>query len=287
VKTVLTIDKRINRLRKHYHGLLKNFNPDEIHDFRLEIKKLRAFMRLAITDEHRSDLSHRMKSFYHLTGDTRNLQLHQDRIKKMSNELFLPLPEIYLQQLKRKEYFFRKKARETSEKISLRQFEKNCSHIVPAEISSRTISQYTMASYAALLHLLATENFTDDNLHDLRKKLKDLLYNREFIEPFALVVLPVLYDKEKTIDHLTEKLGDFHDLCLAVEFMQRGNLELVVPSEMEVLLIVFEKIMAMKKQLKRTIIETLREIDNDLQTEAPDVINKSFVENNSTASLIK
>ena len=40
------LDKRFGRIRRHYNNLVKDFSLDEIHDFRVEMKRLRAFLRL-------------------------------------------------------------------------------------------------------------------------------------------------------------------------------------------------------------------------------------------------
>ena len=44
------IDKRFKKVKKYYNKLLEDFEIEQIHGFRLEMKKLRAFIRLINTN---------------------------------------------------------------------------------------------------------------------------------------------------------------------------------------------------------------------------------------------
>ena len=50
------LDKRFKKIKKHYNNVLEDFSPQEIHDFRLEVKRLRAFIRMVNTDIQRKKL---------------------------------------------------------------------------------------------------------------------------------------------------------------------------------------------------------------------------------------
>jgi CHAD domain-containing protein len=271
MKTIPVIDKRVKKTGKYFRRVLKNFQAEDIHNFRLEIKKLRAFMRIAGNEKEGGGArpGAKITSFYHITGDIRNLQLHHQRIEILGNELFLPLPVNYMSRIRTEEFIFRKQAREEAEKISIRHFEKHCHEVLPSEFKGHIMSDYTLRMQVVFSQLLATKNLTDENLHEVRKTLKDLLYNRSFIAPFAIGVFPGLYDSEKSIEILAERLGDFHDLCVAEDFMKRSKpWNDKIPEENDVLTVLTEKLTEQKNDLKKEIIDSLEELKTETKPAA-------------------
>ena len=47
---ISAIDKRFKKVKKYYNKLLEDFEIEQIHGFGLEMKKLRAFIRLINTN---------------------------------------------------------------------------------------------------------------------------------------------------------------------------------------------------------------------------------------------
>ena len=79
-KIIELLINNLKKTRRHYKKLLKDFELEEIHDFRLQIKKLRAFVRLVNTEvgkEKSIKINKEIKTFYHTTGRIRNVQLHK------------------------------------------------------------------------------------------------------------------------------------------------------------------------------------------------------------------
>ena len=94
-------EKRFKKLSKHYNKLLKDFDREEIHLFRLELKKLRAFTRLVTHAMFRDHfkIHGQIKAFYNAAGDLRNIQLHLERVSEISRIVAIELPAAYLQLL--------------------------------------------------------------------------------------------------------------------------------------------------------------------------------------------
>ena len=95
----------LKKISKHYNNLLEDFELKVIHDFRLEIKKLRAFIRLVnteVTKKKSIKIKQKIKTFYNTTGKIRNVQLHKQRIIQMCTSLSLVTPETYLELLNEK-----------------------------------------------------------------------------------------------------------------------------------------------------------------------------------------
>ena len=62
-----TIHGQFKKVRNHYYKLLEGFELEEIHDFRLEMKRLRSFVRLLntnITDTEKLKVPEALNTFY-------------------------------------------------------------------------------------------------------------------------------------------------------------------------------------------------------------------------------
>ena len=66
--------KRFKKLLKHFRNLLEDFDKEEIHLFRLQIKKLRAFILLVSQASLQDPIKIHgpLKEFYNSAGDLRS-----------------------------------------------------------------------------------------------------------------------------------------------------------------------------------------------------------------------
>ena len=77
---------------------------ESIHEFRTEIKKLRAFLRLLnveIDDDSKLKISKKMKTFYGYAGTIRNLQLQLKNMDAYIGNPRYTVTETYLEYLKK------------------------------------------------------------------------------------------------------------------------------------------------------------------------------------------
>lgn len=74
------VRRRFRKIDAAYRKVIKNFQTDDIHRFRVEMKKLKAFLLLAENGsdhDRRLKFSKRARKFYEKTGAIRTLQLQQ------------------------------------------------------------------------------------------------------------------------------------------------------------------------------------------------------------------
>ena len=128
---------RFEKLSKYYYSTLEDFKLNAIHHFRVEMKKLRALIRLVnLSDiEHQNKIPKPLKSFYNIAGNIRNLQLHRQRVVNLCKNLSMELPSLYLEFLKQEEESMQKEARQIAVNISLKDFEKKLLGKVPDQLT--------------------------------------------------------------------------------------------------------------------------------------------------------
>src|SRR5215472_18248673 len=95
------VEKSFRTLDKLCHKILKEFDAQDIHDFRVEVKKIRAFLRLlGIKKEEGEPLIPKLlKTFYGYVGTIRNIQLSEYSLSNYAAVRSVEIPAGYLKLL--------------------------------------------------------------------------------------------------------------------------------------------------------------------------------------------
>src|SRR4051794_37076234 len=106
------IEERFKIIDKLSHKIVKEFDADDIHDFRVEVKKLRAFLRLLDikNEDNEPVIPSLLKTFYGYIGIVRNIQLYQHDLFKYITAHNINKPEEYLKLLSNEETYWKKQA---------------------------------------------------------------------------------------------------------------------------------------------------------------------------------
>lgn len=95
-----SVRSSFNKIHKLLEHIIDSFNEEAIHEFRKEIKRVRAFLRLFSIEKAEEDklkISAMMKTFYSYLGIIRNLQLQKKNITDYCD--YEKLSEAYLKVL--------------------------------------------------------------------------------------------------------------------------------------------------------------------------------------------
>src|ERR1700754_4201075 len=78
------IRRYANSINKLVRSILTHYREEDIHLFRVTVKKLRAFLRLVSPPQQPLRLPKRFRAFYHATGVIRNLQIQRAGLAELS-----------------------------------------------------------------------------------------------------------------------------------------------------------------------------------------------------------
>lgn len=261
---------RFKKLSKYYLAALEDFRVSDIHHFRVEMKKLRALIRL-INLSHVDDqdkIPKPLKSFYNIAGNIRNLQLQQQRIADLSKNLSIEPPSSYLQFLEEEERAMKKEAQQLAVNISLKDFEKELIGKVPEQLTKEVRTAFVEKRKIRLEELFTLPFYYDEGLHEIRKIVKDLMYNYKFLENIVVAELPSAINHLKQMQSLTLALGDFHDLCVALFLLSSIYLERVGDcDEAGILNQLKTQLQLRKENMKEEIIDSLKPFRNYVEKE--------------------
>lgn len=236
-ETINIIWKRFKKINVAFRSLSPHFNAEDIHVFRVEVKKLKAFLQLAGIAGTKSGkganrkLPKKLRDFYHLTGNIRNLQLQEQNIRKSWAAVGKELPHHYLDLL----------SREIAGNIILaeplvknkKSFKKEQGRIIvrlPARNRKKSTVRFIRTKTEAIRDLLTLPTLTDESFHLVRKNLKDLLYTQAYTED-QYALQPPLPPTYSDIDSLTDQLGDLQDLHIGIGLLQPAYIDKVIPEK--------------------------------------------------------
>lgn len=203
-------------IQKHTHAALlhmKHFAADAdeeaMHQFRVNMKKLRAVMRLVHKIEPNRRFEKKYKRKFKLlftdAGQIRQLQLIASELKKNKYEALM-LQSTSLKQLPQLISLFSEYRKQHKQLLS--SFAKDLCWLA-SHIKERDLIDYTAVLKQTIL--VRIPNVTRDEWHALRKQIKQLLYIANLLQPVSQLKL-LTVTEIKRYNTLQEIIGAWHDL---------------------------------------------------------------------------
>lgn len=211
------IDIQFEKLEDLVKKSANNFNKIQIHRFRVQVKKLRAFLRLLQSNpsqKKKLKIPGNLKKIYRAAGEIRNIQNHRSWIKDFFQNK--SIPKTYLVLLKKKLNASKQKMNDSLDKKPGFQKKKNeIESKIEFNFDHSWLSPFFDEKKATITRILAEEK-TDAVLHLLRKTLKDLDYTEKWIRQLAE------YKEWKSrfaMKELIELLGKHQDYTIHENFL--------------------------------------------------------------------
>jgi CHAD domain-containing protein len=212
-ETIHIIKIRFEKIQASFDAAIVYLDAEDIHAFRVEVKKLRAFLQLASPRE-KTKLPRHLHHFYRIAGEIRSIQLQEQRIRDtFPHEGSLPQSYLTLLSIEAADHI-RHARKLVATRLSIAADEQRLLHAFPGCLSKNSLREFTRDSICVLQTIADhLEPVGDDTLHSLRKCLKGLLYNQSYIQKEAADILPLALPAGKnTLTACIELLGQYQDL---------------------------------------------------------------------------
>ena len=236
-------------------AVVEDFHKERIHRLRVNIKKLRACLRLLnMEKEDRKVLKipNPLKKFYRKAGNIRNIQNHRVWIYHFFRGR--PRPAGYLTLLRKK--LSEEKIEMKNASLSSSAFKhekKKIENGLPDKIGSKTITAF-MEQKRSIIRIILSSDKTDEMLHSLRKQLKDIQYNEKLIKYFLGPDMPPVIGN---IKELTLLLGNHQDHVIHLTFLLSGEIEKLNSEERKLLDEATAEVRKNKATLRNQILQMI------------------------------
>jgi CHAD domain-containing protein len=210
-------------LRKLVDEIKEKPTEDAVHDFRVKIKKLRAFLRmLQVSGEDRSlKIPGRVKKLYDRLGSIRDLQICHDKVSAL-NEAEADTIRHFRKELEKK---LKNNEEENKTYVSRKYWEsreEEITNALPEELDEQMIYDFFNSKLISVNKIVESGVFEDEDLHTIRKQLKDMIHINSFLEEYfnGLFPMPVFSEDQKMILEVTASvLGQFVDMIRSLALL--------------------------------------------------------------------
>lgn len=204
-------------MRDALRSFLDTGGQDDLHKFRVQVKKIRALLVLADSATGKKQLQKNFKpvrQIFKKAGDIRNAHINLKLAKeyKVEDDAFVIAQNTRMEdaanafKLKGEKYLEKLKAAHKTIEDRIR------------PISDTQINLFYSRQLHHISHSLASLRL-DDSLHECRKWIKILVYNYKLAEP---VIQPKL--NEDYLQDLQTAIGDWHDNILAKDLFTANHI---------------------------------------------------------------
>lgn len=236
------VNEKMGRLHKFAQRASIAHDSEDIHQLRVTYKKLRALLRMANATGHKKDIQHVLKKLYAAAGVIRNLQIHH----QTASDYFLQyntLPENYMQHIQQEItegiYAFNK----AFKRVSFSRAHKLVRRHLPKKLRREELVKWHTANTDAI-QTAAGSPAEDEQIHEVRKHIKDLLYTESYIS------------SANNYKEMADLLGDYVDSCVLLTLLDK-YLANASPDEMMLLANARQHWEADKMRLKEKAMETI------------------------------
>jgi CHAD domain-containing protein len=256
-------DNYYRKLKKHSKTVVESFDAEAIHLFRVEYKKLRAFLRMLSQGEDTTGeirILKKLKRAYNISGVIRDLQLQLQRILESAKKE-PKNPQAYLTLLQKEIDKLKPELLNIISENPVAESKKKTDTALPYIFQLQDFKLFIQKKQANINSIIASGHFSDDTIHGIRKNLKDLFYNLESYPgiPHNLSSLNILYEKdEKYFDQLLNELGDFQDKCTAIALLKSNWIDSLNTYNRELLERIKKVWIKEKVNMKQSLIKKLK-----------------------------
>lgn len=205
-------------LRSHLKAFDKKGKQEDLHRFRVQVKKLRAFLVLADSGLAVGQLQKELKpvrKLFKAAGNIRNAYINLELIK-LFQPSFTEIMEDQRSLMKRSAHDFRAGADKHLQR--LRGAQRKLKKAIP-KLNDVHIEFYYRQQLEQIAVCLAPP-YADTSLHACRKQLKMLIYNYKLVKP----VLNQPFN-EPYLDEVQNIIGEWHDKQVAIDLFSTGGAE--------------------------------------------------------------
>ena len=215
------------KLKKRLTLISPGFDTEAIHQYRVQYKKLRAFLRLLSVQNKKGKVKihKKLNNIYRCTGALRDLQLLEEKLSLLSFptdrslQIFMNIIRVEIKKIKKQFALTAKKKIITlASNKTVNDLPRNCTYT--------HFKKFAAQNWDEINGVISLHQFNDRQIHTVRKNLKDLSYNLKYFKRSTTSILsPGNWNTSsiRSIETLMVELGNFQDNVKAIDLLTRLN----------------------------------------------------------------
>jgi len=211
---------RFDQLQKQLLRFCKKKDLEALHQFRVNVKKLKAYMKLLMfvePDIQNSIIKKTVTPIYKHAGRIRTADLNRKLIRKYFKKGGKLEKKESLKIKKQGKFLINKRVK--YRKALKKAFKKLLSHLM--NINSTLIHDFYQLQISTIDSFCRVDNL-EEYLHENRKEIKTLYYIDLMLKAFE-VETPIV--DQEYLHQLEEEIGEWHDLQDTINFLKKGGQE--------------------------------------------------------------
>lgn len=159
---------------------------------------------------------------YKILGTIRDLQLQQQRIDLIAKQdpgIAGPYHSLLEEEIKK----LKPELAEISSAKMITESKRKTGTSIPDEFQLPGLKSFMQKKWAAVKAIILSGDFSDDNIHSIRKNLKDIFYNIKEYESaeYDTSSLQVWKGRDENyFNEFLDELGNFQDKCTSIDLMR-------------------------------------------------------------------
>lgn len=239
-----------------------NFDKDVIHDFRVEVKTLRSFLRLINTETNIPvELPKKLKRLYHIAGAIRDTQLEMERLSAKEQQLPNYTANLRYSLERQKNEWSRHYSKKTFRRLSYKLLETDYKRLPPT-----ALPDFFNLRMLWVADLGKVTSPTDNQVHSIRKHIKDVLYcfkiaKKHWKKAYSLVSdIPL-----EPLDNTADEIGEYNDRRIMLEHLGSFSSRSTEQDEADNIIAICHEDRIQLNHAKKTIMEKVNTLPGVLQ----------------------
>ena len=259
-----------NIIKKHYRALHKliiivnkDFETEAIHQLRVEYKKLRAFLRMISEEKEKQEkikIPRKVKKAYAVAGSIRDLQLQHKNMSAITGEHTKKIKP-YLKLLDHQVRILKPQFRHIPLDKAIDKCTKETGGLILEKVNTIVAGRFINNNCLAITAIITSGNFSDLNMHTIRKHLKDIFYTMQKLESAGEEIkfhaIEILHPEKNYLDTLLEEFGNLQDKITSISLLDEHWLRPLGKANREILLSIKDTLIAEHNAIKKAIIQRL------------------------------
>ena len=250
--------RHFKKLSQNASMVSQNLQEEAIHQFRVEYKKIRTFLRLSsinLSADKVVKMSKKLKRWYNVLGHLRDLQLLHHRVIA-AFELQQVKPQGYINLIENDFFKFKYGLPIKSIHTAVKTNQKKINKFFLKKISKSNYLKFVTQKLLMVYEVLLKGDLDDYDFHAVRKYLKDIFYCLA-IEKMSLsdIVPSTIFNStnDSFLKLLLDELGKFQDLSTAIILLKSASLDSFNLEEQNMLIQLNQQWAQEKEQLRNNL----------------------------------